>query len=179
MPLAEGGFDKFGEDHNWTHITSLSRLPYYHKLLLPHNIDVMHNERNVMDAIFNMSFDISDKTKDNVKARIDQEVLCNRPSLNMVQNEAIGKWKKPRADFCLTRPQRKEMLEWFQNLKVPDGYAANLRRGVNMETLRINGLKSHDYHVMMERLMPVMFRGYFPDHIWQVLAELSFFYRKL
>jgi len=31
----------------------------------------------------------------------------------------------------------------------------------------------------MERLMPVMFRGYFPDQIWQVLAELSFFYRKL
>ena len=179
VPLDEGGFDKFGEEHNWTHIPGLSRLPYYHKLLLPHNIDVMDNERNVMEAIFNMGFDIRDKTKNNVKARLDQAVLCNRPSLNMVQKEAIGKWVKPRADFCLTRPQRKEVLEWFRTLKFPDGYAANLRRGVNIETLRINGLKSHDYHIMMERLMPVMFRGYFPDQIWQVLAELSFFYRKL
>jgi hypothetical protein len=96
-----------------------------------------------------------------------------------VQNEAPGKWVKPRADYVLTRPQRKEILEWFKTLKFPDGYAANLRQGVNIQTLRINGVKSHDYHIMMERLMSPMFRGYFPDHIWQVMAELSFFYRKL
>jgi hypothetical protein len=31
----------------------------------------------------------------------------------------------------------------------------------------------------MERLLPVMIRGYFPEAIWQVMAELSFFYRQL
>ena len=61
----------------------------------------------------------------------------------------------------------------------PDGYAANLRRGVNLSTMRINGLKSHDYHIWLERLLPVMVRGYLPDHVWQVLAELSFFFRQL
>lgn len=97
----------------------------------------------------------------------------------MVHKHATGHWEKPRADFCLTRTERKEILEWFQNLKFPDGYAANLRRGVNLKNLRINGLKSHDYHIMIERLMPIMFRGYFPNETWEVLAELSFFYRKL
>ena len=61
----------------------------------------------------------------------------------------------------------------------PDGYAANLRRGVNLTTMRINGLKSHDYHIWIERLLPVVVRGYLPDQIWQVLAELSFFFRQL
>ena len=61
----------------------------------------------------------------------------------------------------------------------PDGYAANLRRGVNFTTMRINGPKSHDYHIWIERLLPVMVRGYLPDQIWQVLAELSFFFRQL
>jgi hypothetical protein len=70
-------------------------------------------------------------------------------------------------------------LEWFQELKFPDGYATNLRRGVNFETMRINGMKSHDYHIFMERLLPVMIRGYLPENIWQVMAELSFFYRQL
>jgi hypothetical protein len=42
--------------------------------------------------------------------------------------------------------------------------------------MRINGLKSHDYHIWIERLLPVMVRGYLPDHVWQVLAELSYFY---
>jgi hypothetical protein len=50
---------------------------------------------------------------------------------------------------------------------------------VNLKTLRINGAKSHDYHIMMEQLMPSMFWGYIPQHVWQILAELSFFYRKL
>lgn len=180
VPLPTGdGFEGYGKDHNWTHIPGLWRLPYFNQLLLPHNIDVMHNEKNVAEAIFNTCFDISDKTKDNVKARLDQQLLCNRPSLNMVHKHATGRWEKPRADFCLTRIERKEILEWFQNLKFPDGYAANLRRGVNLKNLRINGLKSHDYHIMIERLMPIMFRGYFPNETWEVLAELSFFYRKL
>jgi hypothetical protein len=31
----------------------------------------------------------------------------------------------------------------------------------------------------MERLMSVMFWGYFDDAVWMVLAELSYFYRQL
>jgi hypothetical protein len=45
--------------------------------------------------------------------------------------------------------------------------------------MRINGLKSHDYHIFIERLLPVMIRGYVPENIWQVMAELSFFFRQL
>jgi hypothetical protein len=45
--------------------------------------------------------------------------------------------------------------------------------------MRINGLKSHDYHIWIEQLLPVMVRGYLPDHVWQVLAELSYFFRIL
>jgi hypothetical protein len=41
-------------------------------------------------------------------------------------------------------------------LMFPDGYAANLRRGVNLSTLRVNRMKSHDYHILIERLLPAM-----------------------
>jgi hypothetical protein len=44
---------------------------------------------------------------------------------------------------------------------------------------RLTGLKSHDYHIIMERLLPVMLRGYLPEEIWTMLAKLSFFYRQL
>lgn len=50
---------------------------------------------------------------------------------------------------------------------------------MNLATMQINRLKSHDYHILMERLLPVMVRGYVPDHIWQVLAELTFFFCQL
>jgi hypothetical protein len=50
---------------------------------------------------------------------------------------------------------------------------------MNMVTRKLIGLKSHDYHIIMERLMCVMFWGYFDDTVWTVLAELSYFYRQL
>ena len=117
----------------------------------------------------------TDKTKDNVKARVDLKELCDQPKQYMQPPTGRRGWRIPKADFVLSRPQRREVLEWFQNLMFTDGYAANLRRGVNLTTLRINGLKSHDYHIWIERLLPVMVRGYLPDQIWRVLAELSFF----
>ena len=50
---------------------------------------------------------------------------------------------------------------------------------MNVKTGKLNGLKSHDYHIIMERLLPIMFRGYLNDDVWRVLAELSYFYRQL
>jgi hypothetical protein len=47
------------------------------------------------------------------------------------------------------------------------------------EDREIYGLKSHDYHIIIERLLHVILRGYLDDDIWEALAELSYFYRQL
>ena len=73
-------------------------------LLLPHNIDMMHSEKNVDEALFGTIMDISDKTKDNVKARVDQATLCDRPKLEMRPPRSGKAWRKPKADFVLMRP---------------------------------------------------------------------------
>src|ERR1041384_7968277 len=149
-------------------------------ILLPHNLDPMHTEKNIGESFFCTTMAYADKSRDNVKARVDQATICDRPKLDMAPPKPGNKrWIKPKADFVLTRAQRREVLEWFKTLMFPDGFAANLRRGVNMDTMRVSGVKSHDYHVWLELLMPVMVRGYVPDHVWQVLAELSYFFRQL
>src|SRR3954463_12773553 len=61
----------------------------------------------------------------------------------------------------------------------PDGYAANLKRGASLEKLKIFLLKSHDWHIWLERVMPVMLRGYIPEEEWLVLAKRSYFFRVL
>jgi hypothetical protein len=55
--------NKFASDrlHSWTHVHCFGQLPYFHKLLLPHNIDVMQNEKNMGEAIQNTCFDIAEK----------------------------------------------------------------------------------------------------------------------
>ena len=175
------GFEGYGETHNWTHITPFSQLPYFKDLKLPYNIDVMHTEKNVAESLFHTILNIPDKTKDNVKARADQQRICDRPRLNMKPPTGGRKnWFKPDADFVLKPPEKKEVLIWLkQILKFTDGYASNISKGVNLSTGKVTGLKSHDYHVWIERIMPVMVRGYVPEHVWRVLAELSHFFRTL
>jgi hypothetical protein len=67
----------------------------------------------------------------------------------------------------------------MKGLKFYDGYTASLRRSMNMMTVKLIGLNHHDYHIIMEKLLPVIFWGYFDDDVWIVLAELSYFYRQL
>ena len=52
-------------------------------LLLPHNIDMTHFEKNIAEALFGTIMDIAEKTKDNIKARVNQATLCDRPKLDM------------------------------------------------------------------------------------------------
>ena len=143
-------------------------------LQLPHNIDVMHQERNMCEALFNTVMDFPDKTKDNFKARVDLGNICNRPTLMLRENGG-----KPRAEFALRPNERKEVMKWMKDLKFPDGYGAGFRRSVNLKTMKINGLKSHDYHIMMERLIPVMLCGYINEEVRTAIVELSYFYRQL
>ena len=124
----------------------------------------MHNERNVVEVIWNTCFDVQDKTKDNAKARKDLADICNRPSQHL-RLKAKGKWDRPRAPFCIDKDDKQKILKWFQELKFPDGYAANIRRGVNLIQKKIFGLKSHDYHIFMECLLPAAFRGFLPENV--------------
>jgi hypothetical protein len=175
----EGGFVGYSQHHMWIHKLGLTRLPYYDDLLLPHNIDVMHTEKNVVEALWATIMDIPGKIKDNAKARVDLATLCDRPNLQMKPPGRGKIWRKSKANFVLTKPQRREVLEWIKTLMFPDGYAANLSRGVNLSTMRVLGMKSLDYHIWIERLLPAMVRGYVHENVWLVLAELSYFFRQL
>jgi hypothetical protein len=55
-------------------------------LLLPHNIDLMHQEHNVVESIIRMCFDFTGQTKDNIKVRRDLAELCDHPHLKLKQN---------------------------------------------------------------------------------------------
>jgi hypothetical protein len=135
MANTEGGFVGYGEQHMWTHKSGLTRFPYYDDLLLPHNIDVMHTEKNVAEALWAIIMDIPNKSKDNIKARVDLTALCDRPNQEMKPPSGGKTWRRPKADFVLSRAQRKEVLQWIKMLMFPDGYVANLSKGVNLSTM--------------------------------------------
>jgi hypothetical protein len=138
----------------------------------------MHQERNIVESIITMCFDVTDFLKGNVNERKYLADLCNLPSLEPKRN-AKGNMKRSWAPYCLKPTERKEILRWLKKLKFPNRYASNIKRAVNVSTGKLNGLKSHDYHIIIERLMLVMFCGYFDDDLWNIFPELSYFYRKI
>jgi hypothetical protein len=44
---------------------------------------MMHTEKNVAGALWATIMDILDKSMDNIKARVDLTVLCDRPNQDM------------------------------------------------------------------------------------------------
>jgi hypothetical protein len=61
----------------------------------------MHIEKNMFENIFNTVMDVKGKTKDNIKARLDLALFCNRKNMELVYD---GSWvAKPRASFVLEK----------------------------------------------------------------------------
>ncbi|KAK2369072.1 hypothetical protein QL285_082226 [Trifolium repens] len=121
--------------------------------------------------------DIKDKTKDNAKARMDIKKYCRRKELEL-QTQSNGKVLKPKAKYVLSSDQQKVVYKWVSELKMPDGHASNLHRCVNKGEGKLIGMKSHDFHVFMERLLPIAFSA-LPHQVWSPIAELSKFFKDL
>ncbi|KAK4389817.1 hypothetical protein Sango_2318700 [Sesamum angolense] len=75
--------DGYGIEYKWTKKSIFWELEYWSTHLIRHNLDVMHIEKNVFDNIFNTEIDIKGKTKDNLNARKDLKIICNRLELEL------------------------------------------------------------------------------------------------
>ncbi|KAL0396052.1 UNVERIFIED_CONTAM: hypothetical protein Scaly_0053600 [Sesamum calycinum] len=108
------------------------------------------------------------KTKDNLNARKDVEIICDRPEIAN-SGDRLGKMTK--AVYTLDRDQKRKNFEWIKALRFPDGYTSNLGRCIDLNELKLHGMKSHDCHVFMERLIPTAFREMLPEFVWNALTE--------
>jgi hypothetical protein len=134
----------------------------------------MHQERNVVESIVMACMIFPEKSKDNKQVRKDLAVICHRPSLHL-----SARGTKPQALFHMKAKERKEVMMWMKNLKFPDRFATGFRRAVNLKTEKLTGVKSHNYHIIMECLLPNRLHGYVHKDVWKTLTELSYFYRQM
>ncbi|XP_074323310.1 uncharacterized protein LOC141660243 [Apium graveolens] len=164
----------YGVKHNWTHFSPFFELPYWETLSLRHNIDIMHTEKNVFDNLFYTILGDGKKTKDNTKSRKDcQELRVHR------ELWIRGDGTEPHAPYTLSKEQIHKLFKWIESLKLPDGYASNIYRGVNWAKNCIRGMKSHDGHVFMQKLLPIVCRDLLPKHVADPIIELCNFFQDL
>ena len=70
---------------NWNKKSIFFELPYWSSLLLRHNLDFMHIEKNICDNVLGTIMNIKGKTKDNVQTRLDLEEMNIRPELHPIR----------------------------------------------------------------------------------------------
>ncbi|KAF5467964.1 hypothetical protein F2P56_012164 [Juglans regia] len=165
------------EELNWTKRSIFFDLPYWPSLKLRHNLDVMHIEKNICDNVLGTLMDIPGKTKDGINARRDLAELRIRKDLHL--REVGDRVIIPHAYFMLHGDERKKFCSWLNSVKFPDGFASNISRCVNVTDCKISGMKSHDAHIFMQRLLPAAIGGYLRHDIRVALMELSSFFSEL
>ncbi|CAM8983989.1 unnamed protein product [Rhodiola kirilowii] len=132
-------------------------LPYWHTLDVRHCIDVMHVEKIICDSLIGTLLNIPGKTKDGLKARSDMLDMNIRTKL-APQTKGKRTYLPPSCT-TLSKNEKTILCGCLKGVKVPYGYSSNIASLVSMKDLRLNGLKSHDYHVLIQQLLPIAIRG--------------------
>ncbi|GKA76577.1 hypothetical protein Tco_0783038 [Tanacetum coccineum] len=162
---------------NWTKRSIFYELEYWSFLSLRHNLDIMHIEKNVLEAILNTLL-MNDKSKDTAKARQDLQMLGIRSGLWLGQTKN-GKCLKPQAAYSFTPENRKKFCQYIKGVKLPDGFGSCFKHKVTDNDTNITGLKSHDCHIMMQRLLPYGLQNYLPDKIAKPIIELCSLFKQI
>jgi len=75
--------------------------------------------------------------------------------------------------------KKNRLCDWLKRVKFPYGYASNISRCVNKLPGKLSGMKSHDFHVFLQRLLSIAIRGYVKPKIQTIFTELSTFFKQL
>ncbi|KAK9936382.1 hypothetical protein M0R45_013227 [Rubus argutus] len=173
---ANDGANDQDELSRWKKRSIFFDLPYWEELPLRHNLDVMHIEKNVCESIIGTILH-SGKSKDGVNARKDLQDMQIRKDLHP---ELRGnRTYLPPAPWTFSRSEKKKFCKRLYDFKGPDGYCSNIGKCISLEECKIIGLKSHDYHVLMQQLLPVALRGLLPKGPRNAILRLCAFFNKL
>uniref|UniRef100_A0A0A9PJE5 Uncharacterized protein n=1 Tax=Arundo donax TaxID=35708 RepID=A0A0A9PJE5_ARUDO len=137
----------------WKRRSCLFDLPYWTSLKLPHNLDVMHIEKNICDNILAFLFlNVDGNSKDFINARLDLEDIGIRRNLHLKQRG--NSYHVPHAPYAMNKTQKLAFIEFIRSVKFPDGYASNLATCISADGCKLKGLKTHDCHILLQRILP-------------------------
>ncbi|CAM8900154.1 unnamed protein product [Rhodiola kirilowii] len=137
----------------------------------------MHVEKNICDSLINTLLNVPGKMKDGVKAGLDmlEMNICTK-----LAPETPGqRTYLPPSCTTLSKTEKSRFCGCLKGVKVPYGFSSNNASLVSMKDLRLNGLKSHDYHTLIQQLLPIAIRGIFPPKMRAAIQRLCAIFSSL
>ncbi|KAL6202337.1 hypothetical protein ACLB2K_026045 [Fragaria x ananassa] len=162
----------------WKKKSIFFELEYWKFLHVRHCLDVMHIEKNVCDSLLGALLNVPGKTKDGIKACLDLVEMGIRTEL-APNLDGPKKTRLPLASWNLTLDEKKSVCGCFYCMKVPQNYSSNVHNLVSMDDLRLNGMKSHDCHVLMQQLLPVALRAVLDKPVRVAVIRLCLFFTEI
>ena len=150
------------------------KLEYWKSLQVHYHLDVMHIEKNVCESIIGTMINILRKTKERVNVQLDLVEM------------GLGSKLSPRVDskktylpltyYLLSNNEKKKIVfQTLSNLKVPKGYCSSFKNLMSLKELELFGIKSHDYHAVMQQLLLVALCLIFPKHVRYTILCIFFY----
>ena len=135
----------------WKKKSIFFKLEYWRYLHVCPNLDVMHIEKNVYESIIGIILNILGKTKSGLNSRLDLMDMGLRCGLAL--RFESNRTYLPSTCYTLFRMEKKVFCQTLVELKVPEKYCSNFRNLVSMEDFKLCGLKSHDYHTLLQKIV--------------------------
>jgi hypothetical protein len=81
----------------------------------------------------------------------------------------------PHAQYTLSTKQKKVFCDFLREVKFPDRFASNISWCLNADGTKVQGQKTHDCHILLQRILPAAMRGFLDKDIYEAIAELGTF----
>lgn len=156
-------------------------LEYWKDHDIRHKLDLMHVAKNVTGTLLGTILSVKGlSNKDTVKACEElEDPMKLKKKFWMQDVEGSNKKQKPQAPFALEKEEKLSFYTTLKGLKVPTGFSSNFFNSVNLEPQGFGNLKSHDYHVIMQHLLPMLLMYSFPtEHkpLFKAIQRISIFF---
>ena len=112
----------------------------------------MHIEKNISEAVLKFLFG----DRDTPESRKDMEEVGMRRELWLRPTGNRQRVHKPHAPYVLTDAEKKLFVEEVSAIRTPTGYGSSLKK--QFQKSRFFGLKSHDFHCLLQQIIPVCIR---------------------
>jgi len=145
------------------------------KLLIRHILDTMHCEKNLAENLLKTVFGM----KDGPAVREDMKEAGCKPALHIRRAEPPQTgFHVPKAPYILSEEGKRKFIDRVSKVKAPTGYLSNMKTRIFPDGT-LHGLKSHDYHVLMQQIFPVCISGLMPTRVEKAIMALCSIFWKL
>ncbi|GAA0183379.1 hypothetical protein LIER_30800 [Lithospermum erythrorhizon] len=120
----------------WKKKSIFYELPYWETNTIQHNLDMMHIVKNFSGNILWTILGCPMRSKDNMMARRDLEMLNIRKPLHPISLPS-GRWSLPPASYTMSSVDKDYFCRMLKKVRPPDGYSSNISSKVRMEGITL------------------------------------------